>query len=184
MSDSVQSSSREKILAAAVAAFAAQGPRGARVDEIAAAAGVNKRMLYHHFGDKTGLLRAVLQEHVLPQFPGGDELDWLADVAPDAWRLLAWDGERSVSGCLEPALAVVAARQRAGEWRNDVSTELMVLCLVGVFALPAILDADMGLGDRRRVSSELLQLLAPAAVTSARPRVRIQPTIRPQDAPR
>jgi len=51
---------RERILAAAEEAFAAHGLRGARVQEIVARAGVNERMLYHHFGDKDGLYRAVL----------------------------------------------------------------------------------------------------------------------------
>ncbi len=34
---------------------------GARVDEIARKAGVNKRMIYHYFGDKDGLYLAVLE---------------------------------------------------------------------------------------------------------------------------
>jgi AcrR family transcriptional regulator len=34
---------------------------GARVDEIAERAGVNKRMIYHYFGDKDGLYLAVLE---------------------------------------------------------------------------------------------------------------------------
>ena len=54
------SATRERILAAAEEAFAAHGLRGARVQEIVASAGVNERMLYHHFGDKDGLYHAVL----------------------------------------------------------------------------------------------------------------------------
>ena len=53
---------RERILDAALAAFGAHGPMGARVDEIAASAGVNKRMLYHYFGNKDDLFQAVLEE--------------------------------------------------------------------------------------------------------------------------
>ncbi len=54
-------STQTKILAAATQAFVALGPAGARVDAIAAAAGVNKRMLYHHFGDNQGLYQAKSQ---------------------------------------------------------------------------------------------------------------------------
>jgi AcrR family transcriptional regulator len=39
------------ILAAATAEFTAKGLGGARVDEIARRASVNKRMIYHYFGD-------------------------------------------------------------------------------------------------------------------------------------
>ena len=49
------------ILAAAVREFTERGYEGARVDNIAARAGVNKRMLYHYFGNKQALYVAVLE---------------------------------------------------------------------------------------------------------------------------
>ena len=49
------------ILAAATAEFAAKGLSGARVDAIAERAGINKRMLYHYFGNKEGLYLAALE---------------------------------------------------------------------------------------------------------------------------
>lgn len=52
---------RERILDAATAEFSARGLGGARVDSIADAAGVNKRMLYHYFGNKEDLFLAVLE---------------------------------------------------------------------------------------------------------------------------
>lgn len=55
--------SAKRILAAATAAFAERGLAGARVDDIASRAGINKRMLYHYFGNKEALYLAVL-EHV------------------------------------------------------------------------------------------------------------------------
>lgn len=53
---------KEKILRAAETAFAERGLYGARVDEIAELAGVNKRMIYAHFGSKEELYVAVLDE--------------------------------------------------------------------------------------------------------------------------
>ncbi|NDU79447.1 TetR family transcriptional regulator, partial [Actinomadura sp. DSM 109109] len=49
------------ILAAAVREFTERGYEGARVDNIARRAGVNKRMLYHYFGNKEALYVAVLE---------------------------------------------------------------------------------------------------------------------------
>ncbi|MGA2382399.1 MAG: TetR/AcrR family transcriptional regulator [Gemmatimonadales bacterium] len=52
---------RERILSAAASEFARHGFAGARVDRIAAAAGVNKQLLFHYFGSKGGLHRAALK---------------------------------------------------------------------------------------------------------------------------
>ena len=52
---------RQRILDAALREFAAHGLAGARVDEIAARAGANKRMLYAYFGNKEDLWVAVLE---------------------------------------------------------------------------------------------------------------------------
>jgi AcrR family transcriptional regulator len=52
---------RARILDAALAEFAENGLAGARVDEIAARAGANKRMLYAHFGSKEALWLTVLE---------------------------------------------------------------------------------------------------------------------------
>lgn len=52
---------RAAILRAATEEITAKGLTGARVDAIAERAGVNKRMLYHYFGDKQGLYLAVLE---------------------------------------------------------------------------------------------------------------------------
>jgi TetR/AcrR family transcriptional regulator len=52
---------RKKLLSAARHEFARSGLAGARVDEIAARAGVNKQLLYHYFGDKDALYLAVLE---------------------------------------------------------------------------------------------------------------------------
>tara|TARA_B100000686_G_C16743143_1_gene947827 strand:- start:47 stop:709 length:663 start_codon:yes stop_codon:yes gene_type:complete len=53
--------SRKKILEAATEVFATQGLDGARVDDIAKRASINKRMLYHYFGNKDKLFGAVVE---------------------------------------------------------------------------------------------------------------------------
>jgi TetR/AcrR family transcriptional regulator len=52
--------SRAKVVAAAAEEFASRGFDGAKVDAIAARAGVNKAMLYYHFDDKAALYREVV----------------------------------------------------------------------------------------------------------------------------
>jgi len=54
--------SPDRILAAAAVEFAARGFAGARVDQIARRARVNKAMLYYHFQSKQGLYRALLRD--------------------------------------------------------------------------------------------------------------------------
>ena len=49
------SETRARILDAALREFSALGMAGARMDQIAAAAGVNKALLYYHFDSKENL---------------------------------------------------------------------------------------------------------------------------------
>jgi TetR/AcrR family transcriptional regulator len=52
--------SKQRILDAAIKIFSAKGFDGASVDEIVDMAGVNKRMVYHYFGNKEKLFQATL----------------------------------------------------------------------------------------------------------------------------
>jgi TetR/AcrR family transcriptional regulator len=54
--------SRARVWTAAAAEFAARGFDGAKVDRIAAAARVNKAMIYYHFASKAGLFNAILHD--------------------------------------------------------------------------------------------------------------------------
>ncbi|WP_227323225.1 TetR/AcrR family transcriptional regulator [Acidisoma silvae] len=53
---------RAKLMAAGRRAFAAKGYAGASMDDLTAEAGLTRGALYHHFGDKKGLLAAVIAE--------------------------------------------------------------------------------------------------------------------------
>ena len=70
---------RETILEAAERIFGDEGLAGARTEAIAAAAGVNKALLYYYFGSKDGLYRAVLE-------------GYLADFNRQALELLSSEG--------------------------------------------------------------------------------------------
>ena len=58
---------RDRVLAAAAAEFAARGFDGAKVDRIAARARVNKAMLYYHFRSKTALYQTILLDLLRPR---------------------------------------------------------------------------------------------------------------------
>ncbi|MDO4618515.1 MAG: TetR family transcriptional regulator [Clostridia bacterium] len=51
---------KQKIMAAAEESFAKKGLYGSRVDEIAEMGGINKRMIYEHFGSKESLYVVIL----------------------------------------------------------------------------------------------------------------------------
>jgi len=53
--------SRERILEAATELFATRGYAGAGVDRLAERSGIAKTAIYYHFGNKEGLLAAVLE---------------------------------------------------------------------------------------------------------------------------
>src|ERR1700731_2817807 len=52
---------RRLILSAAQELLADTGPKGLRLQEIAAAAGVSHPLILHHFGSREGLVRALTQ---------------------------------------------------------------------------------------------------------------------------
>src|ERR671923_2814540 len=54
---------RELIIEAAGRLFGERGYDGTRLDDVAAAAGVTKPILYRHFADKEGLYLALLERH-------------------------------------------------------------------------------------------------------------------------
>ena len=53
---------REKLISAARKAFAAKGYAASSMDDITAEAGLTRGALYHNFGDKKGLLQAVIDQ--------------------------------------------------------------------------------------------------------------------------
>ncbi|WP_370155462.1 TetR/AcrR family transcriptional regulator [Ferrovibrio sp.] len=74
---------RAALLRAAVADFAARGFAGARIDEIAQKAGVNKQLVYHYFGSKDELYRAAL-EAVYAEIRAREKALQLGDLPPVA----------------------------------------------------------------------------------------------------
>jgi TetR/AcrR family transcriptional regulator len=131
---------RRRILSAALQEFAAKGFAGARVDTIARRAAINKRMLYHYFGNKEHLFRAVLRRKITERQASAEGLSgdpteslpfWFKLSCQDAdWvRLLEWEalqgGDKKVID--EKSRQVLAARAldriRQAQARGHLSDE-------------------------------------------------------------
>ena len=73
---------RQAILKAALSVFAARGFEAARLDDVAARAGVAKGTLYLYFRDKEALFEALVRNAVTPILAHMDKLVAAPDVAP------------------------------------------------------------------------------------------------------
>ncbi|MFC6885094.1 MULTISPECIES: TetR/AcrR family transcriptional regulator [Actinomadura] len=92
------SDSRALLLEAASEEFARNGLKGTRVQAIVKRAGVNERMIYHHFGSKEGLYKAVVDALRL-----GIGESWIPALER-AMRMEPYDGMRTALGGLFDAL--------------------------------------------------------------------------------
>ena len=136
---------RRKILDAAVDEFAARGYAGARVDRIAASAGVNKRMIYHHFGNKLGVFEAALSDQV----SGADITGKLARL----WMHEALErGDENILRLAERRQAAVGD-SRTADSRDDAGISTLARTALEVFplAFPQIVRVVTG---HRAVSAE------------------------------
>lgn len=89
---------REVLLEAATRVFAERGFAGARVDEIAARAGVNKALIYAYYRDKKGIYRALFASRLreLGELAGGISVSAsprrsLEDLIRQLFRMLIQD---------------------------------------------------------------------------------------------
>jgi AcrR family transcriptional regulator len=91
---------RAALLSAARELFGQQGYAATSVDEIVAAAGVTKGALYHHFGDKADLFRAVYEQvksEVTEQVV--EVYNW-----PDPWESITVGAQKWLDAHLDPAV--------------------------------------------------------------------------------
>ncbi|WP_121716392.1 TetR family transcriptional regulator [Streptomyces sp. E5N91] len=138
---------KQRLIAAGRAEFAAYGLNGARVDRIADAAQCNKAQIYHYFKNKAGLFEAVwnsLVEHIVVHLPRDAEN--LPEVAanlsdiyarnPEFPRLITWQRmERGDETPNEQAMEDVRNRSAAiaaAQARGVVSTRFEARVLLAL----------------------------------------------------
>lgn len=146
-----------RILAAALAEFAAHGFAGARVDAIAKRAGTNKRMLYHYFTDKEGLFRAVLRKKLSERQVWGENLSgnpednlpfWFEAACKDPeWvRMLEWESlqnnrgkvidEKQRLAVVERGLSRIRQRQERGQLSKEYDPRHLMLTMRSLTMFP------------------------------------------------
>jgi AcrR family transcriptional regulator len=148
---------RERILEAALAEFAEKGFAGARVDAIADSASINKRMLYHYFGDKEGLFREVLRKKMTqrrawnlatPDDPMSSLPYWFDLARKDRnWvRLLEWEAlqfanrklidESRRSKSARESVQRIQGRQKLGHLSSEMDAGAMLLGMIALSWFP------------------------------------------------
>jgi TetR/AcrR family transcriptional regulator len=148
---------RQALLAAALAEFAAKGRAGARVDAIAHRAGVNKQLISHHFGGKDGLYRALVA-HWLEQEAGFASPDLpLAELVAayvhdsvehrEIQRLMLResleDVDEPAAGTGAAELADMRRRQQQGELADDFDPAFVLLILQAAAGAGVMFPADV-----------------------------------------
>ena len=164
---------RDRILSAALAEFSAEGFAGARVARIARRARVNKRMLYHYFGNKEHLFREIFDRKLreragwvteAPTDLGASLGYWFQLACEDSdWiRLIQWEAlgtgegrvvredERQVS--LQRALGDLRDRQRRGLLPSDLDPAHLLLAIMGLISYPLAFPQVTRLVTGRRAS--------------------------------
>ena len=148
---------RERILSAALQEFAANGFAGARVDTIARRAAINKRMLYHYFGNKEHLFREVLHRKIAERQASAEGLSgdpaeslpfWFRLSCRDAdWvRLLEWEAlqgggkkvidEKSRRALATRALGRIRQQQAHGYLAGEFEPRHLLLAMRSLTMFP------------------------------------------------
>jgi len=139
--------------------FSLKGIAGARVDAIAARAGVNKQLVYHYFGSKDELFREVLRLRLSTPIPvpaddkpaTGERLAAVAQRLvdnPDHVRLLMWEAlesgpdgpiteESARRSFYEGLIEQVREAQAAGEIDEQLDPAQVVLTRMALTMFPA-----------------------------------------------
>lgn len=149
---------REALLDAARAEFAAKGLAGARVLAIAERAGVNKQMISYYFDGKDGLYQALLEqwheeEQQLAE-PGVslEELVWryleVGHRQPDLQRLFIRENlDQNPSDVTHepdaPEVQDLRARQAAGEIAEELDPAFVLLVLQAAVVAGVIFPGDV-----------------------------------------
>lgn len=98
---------RARLIRAARKAFAEHGYAGASMDELTAEAGLTRGALYHNFGDKKGLLQAVVDQIDTEM---AEQAHALSSKEKDPWKRLLAEAVAYIRMALEPEIQRIMLR--------------------------------------------------------------------------
>ncbi|MCY4095256.1 MAG: TetR/AcrR family transcriptional regulator [Gammaproteobacteria bacterium] len=130
LNDDGGGSSRDAILTAGTHAFSKSGYKGTTVDDIAKLAGVNKRMIYHHFGSKRGLYDDVVstvESGDASEGPNTNETGPNAAIRLKLYQLLetGTTTDASLAADIEKNVERIAKLQSEGKMDPRYDTQLV-----------------------------------------------------------
>ena len=152
------------LLDAATQEFARLGLAGARMQAIVARAGISERMIYHHFGSKLGLYRAVLAYQFrapdnlsVPRDSGSPKDDFVTTLRAFIGALIerpllvdlalheamtGWENvpQASLADIPDAVRSKFEAARRAGAIRKDCKFEVVYLATVGAIVSAHLLS--------------------------------------------
>ncbi|RYG00572.1 MAG: TetR/AcrR family transcriptional regulator [Caulobacteraceae bacterium] len=98
---------RAALISAGRRAFGEKGYAEASMDELTAEAGLTRGALYHHFGDKKGLLMAVILQIDSEM---AARLNAISAAAPDLWKGFIDENVGYIEMALEPEIQRIVLR--------------------------------------------------------------------------
>lgn len=161
---------RTRVLDAAVGLFGTRGYEATSLDQVAEASGVRKQTVLYHFGDKDGLLRAVIDRSA-------------ADLAVALERALArpgLEGWERVEAVVRATFRLAAQRpallglvREVSRLGGPAAARLTAALEPLVHRATAFLDAEMAAGRIRTQDPRLVLLAAYSTVVGAATEVEV-----------
>lgn len=130
---------RGKLIAAARQAFGTVGYAQASMDDFTSAAGLTRGALYHHFGDKKGLLQAVVDEMDAEM---SARLKAIAARAPNRWQAVVDEWIAYIELALEPDIQRIMFRDAPAVLGDQSQCPSAKSCIEALTASLAALKAD------------------------------------------
>ena len=129
---------RAALLTTARKAFSETGYAAASMDELTAQAGLTRGALYHHFGDKQGLLAAVVEQIDAEM---DERLNAISETAENTWDGFRTRCEVYLQMALEPEIQRIVLRD-ARAVLGGASAESQQHCIASMQALIEQLIAE------------------------------------------
>src|SRR5471032_1250325 len=114
---------RATLLATARKVLSERGYADTSMDDLTAQAGLTRGALYHHFGDKKGLLTAVVEQI---DAETDDRLQAISDSAGDPWEGFSSRCRAYLEMALEPEIQRIVLRDAGPCWVRHHRTRSVI----------------------------------------------------------